>query len=88
MAKSHLALVSPLTENCTVADEMAIVSSATNLVPGTELGVPMVPRQPRRSAPGRRSNAVLRTREHLAQHEVERLIKAAGETGMATATPP
>ena len=38
--------------------------------------------------PTRRPNAELRTREHLTEAEVERLIKAAKGNRWATATPP
>ena len=41
------------------------------------MGAVVLLREPRRQAPGRKPNAQLRTREHLTEHEVEKLIAAA-----------
>jgi integrase len=63
MIKSHLTLVVPTTEKCTVTPN-------ASQVPHTELGGC-------RSSKGRPRNESLRTREHLTRHEAEKLIKVA-----------
>ena len=42
----------------------------------------------RRRPPRRKRNAEVRAREYLTDGEIARLITAAGETAIATATPP
>lgn len=66
MDNSHLRLVAPAIENCTVGTAAPVAARRSSAV-----------RTSRPGAARRPKNADLRTREHLTENEVEKLIEAA-----------
>jgi integrase len=79
IAPQGLATVHILIRYCTVDTGKARKPMKTAQAPHLQLIVPATENctVPRRTTRGRLTNAALRTREHLAEHEVERLVEAA-----------